>query len=204
MTDSYICDISIGERECSLNWLPSTLRSFQSPYCNHLTLLLPNILFKYLLLCFKCATASVKNNKKCSQCENTVTEDNEVYKDYLETLDFLFPPEEEHDESGYQAECAAIGNSGKIYVTTISGESVTITYFPRKTIMDIKKDVEKELKTSPDKQRLIYRNKELKVPIMFLRILYVCLFTASSCTNNDSLVKFYFNKTRMKSEISAV
>mgnify|MGYP002803909615 FL=1 len=115
-----------------------------------------------LLHCLDCATASVKKNKKCSQCQNTVTEDNEVYKEYLETLDFLFPPEEEHDESGYQAECAAIG-SGKIYVTTISGESVTVTYFPHKTIMDIKKDVEKELKTSPDKQRLIYRNKELKV-----------------------------------------
>ena len=111
---------------------------------------------------FKCAIASVKNNKKCSQCANTVTEDNEIYKEYLETLDFLFPPEEENDESGYQAECTAVG-SGKIYVTTISGESVTLSYYPHKKIFDIKKEVENELKTPPEKQRLLYRNKELKV-----------------------------------------
>ena len=84
----------------------------------------------------------------------------------METLDFLFPPEEEIDESGYQA-AAAVG-FGKIYVTTISGESVTITYYAHKTIMDIKKEVERELKTSPDKQRLIYRNKELKVALKFV------------------------------------
>ena len=93
-------------------------------------------------------------------------EDNEIYKEYLETLDFLFPPAEENDESGYQAECAAIG-SGNIYVTTISGESVTLTYNPNKKIFDIKKVVENELKTSPDKQRLLYQNKELKVMWQF-------------------------------------
>ncbi|CAB4045531.1 Ubiquitin-60S ribosomal L40, partial [Paramuricea clavata] len=110
-----------------------------------------------------CATASVKNRKKCSQCGNTATEDNEIYKEYLETLDFLFPPEEEADESAYQAECAATGiGSGKIYVTTISGESVTLSYYPLKKIFDIKKEVEKELRTPPEKQRLLYRNKELK------------------------------------------
>jgi hypothetical protein len=91
-----------------------------------------------------------------------VEEDNEIYKEYLETLDFLFPPEEEIDKSVYHPECAAVG-FGKIYVTTISGESVTLTYYAHKTIMDIKKEVEKELKTTPDKQRLIYQNKELKV-----------------------------------------
>jgi hypothetical protein len=77
-------------------------------------------------------------------------------------LDFLFPPEEEVDESAYQAECAAIG-SGKIYVTTISGESVTLSYYSLKKIFDIKKEVENGLGTPPEKQRLLYRNKELKV-----------------------------------------
>jgi hypothetical protein len=79
-------------------------------------------------------------------------------------LDFLFPPEEETDESAYQAECAATGiGSGKIYVTTISGESVTLSYYPLKKIFDIKKEVEKELRIPPEKQRLLYRNKESKV-----------------------------------------
>ena len=103
-----------------------------------------------------------------------MTEDNEIYKEYLETLDFLFPPEEEVDESAYQAECAAIG-SGKIYVTTISGESVNLSYHPLKKIFDIKKEVENELKTPPEKQRLLYRNKELKVKLQAIQGGYLAL-----------------------------
>lgn len=91
-------------------------------------------------------------------------EDNEVYQEYLETLDFLFPPEEEYEDSGYQEECS-VTSSGKIYVTTISGESVTLPYSPCKKIFDIKKEVENELKTPPEKQRLLFRNKELKVQL---------------------------------------
>ena len=89
-------------------------------------------------------------------------EDNEIYKEYLETLDFLFPPEEENDNSVSQAECVALV-SGKLYVTTMSGESATLSYHPYKKIMDVKKDVEKELKASVANQRLLYQNKELKV-----------------------------------------
>ena len=110
----------------------------------------------------KCVTASVRENNKCSQCESEVKEDNETYQEYLETLDFLFPPEEEYEDSDSQAEFSAT-SSGKIYVTTISGESVTLPYNPFKKIFDIKKEVENELKTPPDKQRLLFRNKELKV-----------------------------------------
>ena len=88
-------------------------------------------------------------------------EDNERYQEYLETLDFLFPPEEKHEEHNYQAEYS-VTSSGKIYVTTISGESVTLPYSSIKRIFDIKKEIENELKTPPEKQRLLYRNKELK------------------------------------------
>ena len=105
----------------------------------------------------------MKKHKKCSQCETPVREDNEIYQEYLETLDFFFPPEvEKNDDDGYQAQRAA-AVSGKIYVTTISGESATLLYNPNKKILDIKKEVENELKTPPEKQRLLYQNKELKV-----------------------------------------
>ena len=99
-----------------------------------------------------------------------MTEDNEIYKEYLETLDFLFPPEEENNGgAGYQADCAAVG-SGNLYVTTISGESVTLSYSPYKKISDIKKEVENELKTPSEKQRLLFQNKELKVMSLLLNI----------------------------------
>ena len=89
-------------------------------------------------------------------------EDNEIYKEYLETLDFMFPPVEENDNSGSQAECVAIV-SGKLYVTTMSGESATLSYDPYKKIRDVKKEVEEKLKASVGNQRLLYQNKELKV-----------------------------------------
>ena len=84
-------------------------------------------------------------------------EDNETYQEYLETLDFLFLPEEEFEDSDSQAEFSAT-SSGQIYVTTISGESVTLPYNPFKKIFDIKK-VENELKTPPDKQRYFSETK---------------------------------------------
>ena len=108
----------------------------------------------------------MKRNNKCSQCENTVTEENEIYKEYLETLDFLFPPEVENKGSaGYQAESAVVFGSGNVYVTTISGEAVTLSYQSLKRIVNIKKEVENELKIPPEKQRLLFRNKELQVMI---------------------------------------
>ena len=122
---------------------------------------------------FQCATDSVKKRRKCSQCENKVTEDNEIYQEYLETLDFLFPPEEEiedRDDNGYQAGCTAFP-TGNIYVTTMSGESATLLYQPLKKISDIKKEVEKELKTPVLNQRLLYQNKELEVCTIFFYLL---------------------------------
>lgn len=113
--------------------------------------------------CFKCATASVKKNKKCSQCEERVTEDNEIYKEYLETLDFLFPPEEEKNNAINEVFAASNTVTGKIYVTTMSGESVTLSYYPNKKIFDIKREIASKLKTPPEKQRLLYHNNELKV-----------------------------------------
>ncbi|XP_028413427.1 uncharacterized protein LOC114536292 isoform X2 [Dendronephthya gigantea] len=116
-----------------------------------------------ILHCLDCATESVKKNNKCSQCETPVREDNEIYQEYLETLDFLFPTIKESEDDGYhQAQCTA-AVSGNIYVTTISGESATLSYNPHRKILDIKREVESQLKTPPEKQRLLYQNKELKV-----------------------------------------
>ena len=95
-----------------------------------------------------------------------MTENSEIYQEYLETLDFLFPPEEEKEDSGYPAEFSAV-SWGDIHVTTMSGESVTLSYYPNKRIADIKKEVENKLKTPTKNQRLLYQNKELKVLTYF-------------------------------------
>ena len=105
----------------------------------------------------------MKQENKCSQCESTVDVNNAIYKEYLKILTFLFPNEEEEidydDDSVAEMEVA----EGYITVTTLSGESATFEYQLKKKILDIKKEIEKEFKTPPNKQRLLFEDKELKV-----------------------------------------
>ncbi len=107
----------------------------------------------------------MKNNNKCSQCETSVNEDNTRYKEYLKILKFLFPNEEENIavQDGDSISEMDIAAEGDITVTTLSGESATFAYQPQKKILDIKNEVEAVFETPPNKQRLLYQDKELKV-----------------------------------------
>ena len=81
-------------------------------------------------------------------------------------LNFLFPNEEDIDENDYDISEMEITEScveGEIKVTTLSGESDVIVYQPRKKISTIKNEVEEKFKIAPNKQRLLYQDKELKV-----------------------------------------
>lgn len=102
--------------------------------------------------------------KICSQCGIDVTEDNVTYKDYVEALEFLFPNQE--DQEIYFDEMDVSEDVGSIYVTTMSGESLTLSYNRNKRIINLKKEVETELKTEHGKQRLFFQNKECEVSII--------------------------------------
>ncbi|XP_046855403.1 uncharacterized protein LOC124448402 [Xenia sp. Carnegie-2017] len=113
-----------------------------------------------LLHCLHCAVNCVKTYHKCSQCEIIVEEDNKVYREYVETLEYLFPNEE---EEMITENTENIKDGGNIYVTTMSGESLMLSYHWNKRILDLKKEVQAGLKAEPEKQRLLYQNNELKV-----------------------------------------
>ena len=112
----------------------------------------------------------------CSQCEIQVKKDNNVYREYLETLEYLYPNEGEEEIIEEKVENAQ--DSGNIFVTTMSGELLTLSYHRNKRIIDLKKEVQVGLKTEPEKQRLLYQNNELKVSqikllfLNFLKIMY--------------------------------
>ena len=117
-------------------------------------------------LFFQCSIASVRDNNKCSQCDSAVDENNTTYKEYIKVLNFLFPNEEDIDEDDCDTSEMEITEScveGEIKVTTLSGESAVIVYQPRKKILKIKSEVEEKFKIAPNKQRLLYQDKELKV-----------------------------------------
>ena len=113
----------------------------------------------------------MKTYHKCSQCEIIVEEDNEVYREYVETLEYLFPNEE---EEMITENTENFKDGGNIYVTTMSGESLMLSYHWNKRILDLKKEVQAGLKAEPEKQRLLYQNNELKVLIpIFLKPTYL-------------------------------
>ena len=108
-------------------------------------------------------TASVKKHQKCSQCENVVNEDNKIYLQGIETLEFLFPNVEIEDDDPGLLGSVASHSSSSIVVTTLSGECTTLSYNANQTIQNLKNDIEKELKIPCNKQCLQYHDIELKV-----------------------------------------
>lgn len=127
-------------------------------------------LFKYdICLFLQCVTASVKDHQKCSQCDAKVKEDNEQYKQYVQTLEFLFPTLSVHDKInivGQSASPTVKDSTSHIVIATLSGDCTTIIYNPDQTILELKDTVEQKLKTPSNKQSLLYNDIELKVQKM--------------------------------------
>ncbi|XP_028396110.1 uncharacterized protein LOC114520098 [Dendronephthya gigantea] len=125
-----------------------------------------------LLHCLRCATKSVKDDKKCSQCVAVVDEDNRQYKKYVQTLRFLFPAIITGDKPTISGgELATASQSGgatandttpNIFVTTLSGESITIVYNPEQTIMYLKSIVNEKFGIPSNKQCLLHNNEVLE------------------------------------------
>jgi hypothetical protein len=99
-----------------------------------------------------------------------VTEDNEQYKEYVQTLEFLFPSVDDGDE---MHNVQSPGSN--IVITKLLGESITIVYNPDQFILDLMVTIEKELKTPCKKQCLLYNNIELEVA--YPRLIFLNLFS---------------------------
>ena len=72
---------------------------------------------------------------------------------------------------------ASATSSHIVSVTTLSGECATLLYDSNKTILDLKKEIEKELKTPCDKQYLVYQNTELKVCTAYVDQIFMIIRT---------------------------
>ena len=103
----------------------------------------------------------MRDHHKCSQCDVQVTEDNDQYKQYVQTLEFLFPIVAASDDVNAVSDQTA--HDSHIVITTLSGESIVLVYNPNQTILSLKDIVEQQLKTPANKQSLLYNEVELKV-----------------------------------------
>lgn len=106
-------------------------------------------------------THFVKNANKCSQCIQRVTTDNPRYCEFMETLERLFP--ETPHVLTETTEVSPEDTDQTISVFILGGDSTVLQYLPDMTIRDLKLLIEKRLGPIPEKQRLLYKDRELKV-----------------------------------------
>ena len=132
----------------------------------------------------------MRDHHKCSECDVQVTEENVQYKQYVQTLEFLFPTVAVDDEvhTAGQSLDPTDESESHIVITTLSGECTTIVYNPNQTILSLKDIVEQELKTPSNKQSLLYNDTELKVSFKLAHAAYIDLYpllcTTIRCTHS--------------------
>lgn len=105
----------------------------------------------------------VKNRNKCSQCSEYVTTDNPSYCEFLETLERLFPDTPHPLLETTDSAPEEINQT--ISVVMLGGESTVLEYRPDMTVYEVKNCVKERLGPAPEKQRLLYKEQELKVII---------------------------------------
>lgn len=109
----------------------------------------------------QCVTNHVKQSMKCSQCNEAVPEDSPQYLECCQTLNMLFP--EHLDLGATEPEAEVAGVNQTITVVMLGGQSTVISYSPSMLIQKLKTTVQSRLGPHPDKQRLLYKEQELKV-----------------------------------------
>lgn len=122
----------------------------------------------------------MKNQNSCSQCSESVTIDNETYCEFVETLERLFP--ETPHPVNETVEGALEDINQTISVVMLGGECTALEYRSDMTVYALKNLVKERLGPPHEKQRLLYKERELEVtlfglyPFNQLKILkYRCL-----------------------------
>lgn len=113
------------------------------------------------LHCLRCVTKYVEKYHKCSQCLQAVKTSDPRYCEYLETLENLFPKYSAPAATTENVEAISDGNE-TISVVMLGGDSTVVAFRPSMTIQDLKNYVQTRLGPAPQKQRLLYKEKELK------------------------------------------
>lgn len=119
------------------------------------------------LHCLRCLTKHVQQFQKCSQCSECIKTDNPRYLQCLATLDSLFPKltaspstaEDVHSSTG------SFPENQTISVVMLGGDSTVVAYKPLMAIRELKLSVQKRLGPVPDKQRILYKEQELKTQL---------------------------------------
>ena len=111
----------------------------------------------------QCVTKYIEKHQRCSQCPQAVKTSNPRYREYLETLENLFPKYTAPAATTENEPSTSLVSSKTISVVMLGGDSTVVPYRPGMTILELKSFVQTRLGPAPQKQRLLYKEKELKV-----------------------------------------
>lgn len=114
------------------------------------------------LHCLRCVTKYVEKHQKCSQCPQAVKTSDPRYCEYLETLENLFPKYSAPAATTENVEAISLVGNETISVVMLGGDSTVVPFRPSMTIQDLKNSVQIRLGPAPQKQRLLFKEKELK------------------------------------------
>ena len=108
-------------------------------------------------------TKHVEKSLKCSQCPQAVSTSDPRYLECVATLENLFPKYTAPDLTPDHAELSSLESNQTISVVMLGGDSTVVEYKPPMTIHYLKEFVQTRLGPAPHKQRLLYKEQELKV-----------------------------------------
>ncbi|XP_029193251.2 uncharacterized protein LOC114959410 [Acropora millepora] len=116
------------------------------------------------LHCLRCLTKHVQQFHKCSQCSECVNTGNPRYLQCLATLENLFPKFTASPSAakGVDPSTDSFTGNQTISVVMLGGDSTVLAYEPLMAIGDLKLFVQKQLGPVPEKQRILYKEQELK------------------------------------------
>ena len=111
---------------------------------------------------FQCTVKHVKEHSECphTDCYKTVSIDDKQLRWFQAILDTIF--KEYHSVNTPEVESVP-GGEGKLYVTSLTGESLEFDYAPTLTVLDVMKQIQLTLGHATNKQKLLYNETELKV-----------------------------------------
>ena len=104
-------------------------------------------------------TKEIESKKKCSQCGVKVEKNSKRYKEYMETLEFLFPKSQAPNVVPF----VSAGDMSHITIINFTGESINVKYNADTTIEAVKKEVKERMKIALEQQVLLHKSEELKV-----------------------------------------
>ncbi|XP_053378324.1 uncharacterized protein LOC128548049 isoform X1 [Mercenaria mercenaria] len=120
------------------------------------------------IACLRCTVSSIENLSQCPhpECQHTVQLSDEKPQLFQALLRELFKEyetnDEDADEEAFDTQEHPVLAKGILTVALLTGESFAVPFDPEMEVLELKRRIHEQLNHPVDKQKLIYKEVELK------------------------------------------